>query len=151
VELTVVMRNTGTATWTAGGSFRLAAADPRFGMPDVPVPGPVEPDREATFAFSVGAPATAGVYELRWRMAQDGGTPFGDLTPSRVVVVTESPECTALRGDVAELDAEIAGLQADLQGAGPGEKGSIATRIRALRARRQALVQRADGLGCARS
>jgi microsomal dipeptidase-like Zn-dependent dipeptidase len=150
-DVTVIMRNTGTTTWTAADSVRLDAARADFGVDAVGVSAPVEPDQEATFTFTITAPGAPGAYELRWQMTRDGGMPFGDVTPSRLLAVLEPPECSGLKAEIAELDVEIADFQADLAEAAPGMKGSIAGRIKALVRQRQTLRESAAELGCSRS
>jgi hypothetical protein len=48
---------------------------------------PVAPGGQATFVFTVTAPATAGNHVFRWRMVQDAVEWFGDYTPTVVVRV----------------------------------------------------------------
>jgi microsomal dipeptidase-like Zn-dependent dipeptidase len=149
-QVTVVMRNTGSATWTAADAYRLAVRAPGWDMPTVAPAAPVEAAQEATFKFTITAPGGVGGYELRCQMVHDGGAPFGDLTPARSVSVVDPPGCESVKGEIAGVDAEIAALQADLQGVATGERALIARQIKALRGRRDALVSQADALGCSR-
>jgi len=48
---------------------------------------------------------------------------------------TENPACAAIRDEIADARAEIADLQADLQGATPAEKAGIVRGIRAQQAK----------------
>ena len=85
--LSVTMRNTGTATWTAANAFRLGAINPydnsmwgtnRIGL----APGEsIAPNQEKTFSLNVIAPNT-GTYNFQWRMVRDGVTWFGTESPN---------------------------------------------------------------------
>ena len=86
-SVTVQMRNTGNAPWTAVDAYRLgsqAAADnTNWGLNRVAVPGSVAPGEVATFHFTIVGPAsdTGGTWYFQWRMVRDGMTWFGDQTP----------------------------------------------------------------------
>ncbi|NUO77957.1 MAG: hypothetical protein HOQ32_18335 [Lysobacter sp.] len=86
-SVTVQMRNTGNAPWTAADAYRLgsqAAVDnTNWGLNRVAVPGSVAPGEVATFSFTIVGPAsdTGGIWYFQWRMVRDGMTWFGDQTP----------------------------------------------------------------------
>jgi hypothetical protein len=61
---------------------------------------------------------------------------------------TEHPDCPTVRGQIAEAEAEIRGLQEELQHAAPGEKAAIVAQIRQWRARLRTAQQHATDLGC---
>ncbi len=61
---------------------------------------------------------------------------------------TENPACAAIRDEIADARAEIADLQADLQGATPAEKAGIVRGIRAQQAKINSARQRGRSLGC---
>jgi hypothetical protein len=90
-SVTVTMSNTGTTTWAAG-SYYLRSQNPvdnmTWGVNRVNLASPVTPGNNATFTFNMTAPATAGLYNFQWRMAQDGAGSFGDTGLNAVVNVT---------------------------------------------------------------
>ncbi|NUO16221.1 MAG: trypsin, partial [Planctomycetaceae bacterium] len=47
----------------------------------------VRPGESYTFTFNVRAPATAGQYNMQWRMVQENVQWFGQYTPLRQVSV----------------------------------------------------------------
>jgi hypothetical protein len=88
----VTMRNTGTATWTAGSAVRLGSQSPQdnltwgLGRVDLPPGVEVAPGARHTFTFEARAPSTAGTRAFQWRMLREGVTWFGAVTP--VVSIT---------------------------------------------------------------
>jgi hypothetical protein len=96
-SVTVRMRNTGSATWTPGGLYRLGSQNPQdnttWGMNrvDLPAGASIATGQEATYTWTVTAPATAGTYAFQWRMRQSGVEWFGELTPNVNVTVTATP------------------------------------------------------------
>ena len=91
--VTVVLRNTGTTTWTTAANHHLAAQNPpdspRWGVNRVALAGPVPPGALATFNFTVTAPGGVGTNDLQWQMVRDGFYFFGARTPNVVVRVGE--------------------------------------------------------------
>ena len=93
VEVTV--KNMGDTTWTSGGNkpWRLGSQAPQdnstWGMNRVPIPQGTEvrPKETYIFSFTVTAPATAGQYEMQWRMVQDGVQWFGQLSEKLKITV----------------------------------------------------------------
>ncbi|HWW61211.1 MAG TPA: NBR1-Ig-like domain-containing protein, partial [Thermoanaerobaculia bacterium] len=79
--VTVVMKNTGAATWTTAAGYNLGSSGPQdnstWSLSRVPLPTSVAPDGQASFQFSVKAPSAAGSYNFQWRMVQDGVAWFG--------------------------------------------------------------------------
>ena len=84
--VSVRMRNTGTAAWSAAQNYRLGSVNPPdneiWGFRRVAVPVVVAPGAEVTFAFALRAPRTPGDYTFQWRMVQDGVEWFGEETPN---------------------------------------------------------------------
>lgn len=77
-SVTVAVRNTGTASWTAS-TFRLYSTNTPtnlWNVINVPVGSTVAPGGLATFTFSVRAPSTSGVTPFRWDMFDSGGIGF---------------------------------------------------------------------------
>jgi hypothetical protein len=90
----VTMRNTGSATWTTGGTnpYRLGSQNPqdnrRWGLGRVELPvATVPPGTEVTFRFDVQAPSTTGTYNFQWRMVQELVEWFGYSTDNLAVRV----------------------------------------------------------------
>jgi fibronectin type 3 domain-containing protein len=91
VAASITMSNTGTTTWTAG-TYYLGSQNPQgnatWGTNLVSLPASVSPGSQATFAFNITAPATAGTYNLQWQMFQSGVGYFGGLSTNVAVTVT---------------------------------------------------------------
>ena len=89
---TVVLRNSGSTTWSPATNHRLAAQNPgnttTWGTSRIELAGPVAPGETVTLNFPITAPAAAGNYNFQWQMTQDGVGGFGDVTPNVVVPVT---------------------------------------------------------------
>jgi hypothetical protein len=88
----VIMRNTGSTTWTAGSLYALGSQEPqdntRWGTHRVSVPRDVAPGELVTFRFNVTAPGQVGRFPFRWQMVQDSVEWFGEYTvPHSIVVV----------------------------------------------------------------
>jgi len=84
-SVTVQMRNTGNASWTAADSYSLGSQNPHdnrtWGTNRVPVQGVVPPGGIATFTLTPWGPGE-GTYNFQWRMVRDGVTWFGATTPN---------------------------------------------------------------------
>ncbi len=82
-SVTVTMRNTGASTWTPDGDYQLASENlpdnQRWGIDRVNLTTIVLPGSDATFSFTVTAPAT-GSHSFQWRMIQQGVERFGSLS-----------------------------------------------------------------------
>jgi len=91
-NVSVRMRNTGTTTWSPGGAnpFRLGSQNPTdnstWGTNRLALPATVSPGAEATFAFTVTAPAP-GTQRFQWQMVQEMVQWFGARTPDTSVQV----------------------------------------------------------------
>lgn len=92
-SVSVVMKNTGTTTWTAPG-YALRSQNPAdnttWGLSNIPVPASIAPNQNATFTFTVTAPATAGTYAFNWQLRQSGVEWFGPVTNASVSVTTDT-------------------------------------------------------------
>jgi uncharacterized repeat protein (TIGR02059 family) len=68
-NVTVTMKNLGTATWNSAGNYHLYSQNPsgttRFGLSQVPVAGSILPNGNAAFNFSIVAP-TSGNATVSW-------------------------------------------------------------------------------------
>jgi hypothetical protein len=95
-RVVVKMKNIGSNTWPTSGSYQLGlpnTGDQIWGISLFSVSQSTAQNAEATFAFDVTTPQTAGTYNFRnWRMVQHG-TPsgdqwFGSSSPSFQVTVS---------------------------------------------------------------
>jgi hypothetical protein len=90
--VSVTMRNAGTTTWVAGGSypFRLGSQAPQdnmtWGTARCDVPGPVPPGAQTNFSFTVVAPAP-GTRHFQWRMLQEAVQWFGVFSPDTQISI----------------------------------------------------------------
>ena len=95
----IVMKNTGTTTWTAAGGWALVPADEAtaaaWGVARVPLAVPVPPGGRATFEFDVVAPRTGGNYPMAWRLQRDDTGPFGAASARVDVMVGLVPSAAA--------------------------------------------------------
>lgn len=82
---TVEVRNTGTATWTRDGGYKLAAvddgdpfyhADTRVWLPEGVT---IAPGETYVFAFEVQATPSAGSHVTDWQMVHEGVQWFGEI------------------------------------------------------------------------
>jgi hypothetical protein len=90
----LVMRNTGTNTWTAEAGYALvptAAPDP-FGGTDVALPELIEVPQGGTWLFDIElhAPETDGDHPLSWQLAR-AGSGFGATATGGVTVDCSAP------------------------------------------------------------
>ena len=88
VDVEIVLRNTGTQTWTPQEGYYLSATGgTAFSTPArVNLTQPVLPGQEARFNLSLEAPLNEGHYDLSWRMAKDGVGGFGAAVPRNIKV-----------------------------------------------------------------
>lgn len=81
----IMMRNTGTTTWTTGSYF-LGSQNPTdntiWGTSRAVLYSDTAPGSMGSFAVIMTAPATPGVYDFQWRMIQEGVEWFGPQTPN---------------------------------------------------------------------
>jgi hypothetical protein len=86
-NLSVVMRNSGNTTWTAG-TYTLGSQNPQdnttWGLSRVNVGASVAPGANGTFTFTVTAPLTPGTYNCQWRM--NSGSAFFGATSTNIAV-----------------------------------------------------------------
>lgn len=91
----ITMRNVGTSTWSAGGSYSLGSQSGQdnltWGTNRISLPYSVAPQQTVDVAVNVTAPPTLGVQPFQWRMVQDGWEWFGDYTTLAYVNVVSPP------------------------------------------------------------
>jgi hypothetical protein len=91
-SVSVVMKNTGTSTWTDAAGYLLQSQNPignqyfQGGRIRLPANVSVPPNQSYTFRFTVTAPSTLGNYNFQYRML-DGTTNFGSFSTNVVVHV----------------------------------------------------------------
>lgn len=89
--VTVVMRNTGTTTWTANTGYWLASERPAhnatWGTNSVPLPCDAPHGLACEITFNVVAPAVEGAYTMQWCMFQQGVGLFGEPTEALEIKV----------------------------------------------------------------
>lgn len=89
--LSVTMKNTGSASWPAGGAFKLGSQGPQdnwnWGVNRFVLPSAVASGQTVVFSMAVTAPLAPGSYAFQWRMVQEGVAWFGDSTPNAPVAV----------------------------------------------------------------
>ncbi len=106
-DVSVTLRNIGTATWTRDTSFRLGSYNPgdniiwkANGPCDVPnihhrvylcSGEAIARGDMKTFSFQVTAPVQAGQYNFQWRMVKEFVEWFGDYSANVAVSVVDPP------------------------------------------------------------
>ncbi len=93
----VTLRNTGTATWTRAGGYKLGTVDDTdpFYVADtriwLPEGTSVAPGESWTFEFALTGPRTTGSQLTDWQMVHEGIGWFGDVASAVVDVTCEAP------------------------------------------------------------
>lgn len=82
----IIMKNTGSETWTAAAGYALGSQNPQdnttWRKSRIPVPTSVASGQQVTFKFTgCYAPATPKTYAFQWRMLKEGVEWFGPATP----------------------------------------------------------------------
>lgn len=96
-NVSVRMKNTGTATWDVG-LIQLTSQNPQYNTNWGPnyhaLVSSVAPNAEVTFSFVIAAPSTPGTYHFQWRMSEVGVADFGDYSTNMDIAVTANPTYT---------------------------------------------------------
>ncbi len=83
-DVSIIMRNTGTTTWTDSLLYRLGTQAPQdnddWGTNRLSLSHDVAPGDTVTFRATLTAPDSEGLYNFHWKMVQDGVEWFGDST-----------------------------------------------------------------------
>ncbi len=92
-RVSVTMRNTGSATWTRAGLYRLGSQNPQdngtWGIGRVELGADaVAPGQSTTFSFDIVAPVAPRVYDFQWRMVQENVEWFGAFTDNVPITVS---------------------------------------------------------------
>ncbi|MGP1683577.1 MAG: polymorphic toxin type 50 domain-containing protein, partial [Giesbergeria sp.] len=93
-SVSVTMKNTGTATWTAATDYKLGSQNPQdnttWGTSRVALAASVAPGAQYTFTYNVTAPATPGTYNFQWKMLREAVGWFGASSTNTAVNITAS-------------------------------------------------------------
>jgi RHS repeat-associated protein len=97
-NVTVTMRNTGTATWITTQSdypYLLGSKNPEnnsmWGLNRVALARSVAPGGQGSFSFSIKAPSTPGTYNFSWEMVRENLHWFGAIASTTITVVAPTP------------------------------------------------------------
>ncbi|UGQ46084.1 FG-GAP-like repeat-containing protein [Massilia endophytica] len=139
-SVSVTMQNTGTTTWSPGGSqpHGLGSQNPQdnaiWRANRVALSSTVAPGASRTFSFTVTAPSTAGTYNFQWRMVQDFVEWFGGYSTNVPVVVTY-PQPTATFSSPSEgatYTASNGAATVSFSGSGAPGTGASVSSLRLL-------------------
>ena len=84
-NVSIVMKNTGTTTWSTANSYRLGSQTPtdntNWGATRITLPaGNVAPNEQVTITATLTAPLNQNPGNFQWKMVQDGVEWFGQQT-----------------------------------------------------------------------
>ena len=85
-DATFVMKNTGTTTWKTSYTYRYFAGNLPVERRSYNLPGDVKPGDSGTFIIDIVAPNKAGPYNIWFKLTNDLGQNFGDMTLNVIVV-----------------------------------------------------------------
>jgi hypothetical protein len=87
-NVSITMKNVGSNTWTTAVGYKLVSrGSVNWGISEVPLPASVAPGAEATFNFTVTAPASSlAPYRFEWQMMRSGFG-FGAVSSSLWITV----------------------------------------------------------------
>lgn len=92
--VSITVKNTGTATWTAGTNYRVGSQNSpatRWGTATriyLADQDSIAPGQTKTFIFNIKAPVTPDSYAFKWRMVQEKIEWFGSFAPDKTITVT---------------------------------------------------------------
>jgi chitodextrinase len=97
-SVSVTMKNVGTATWTKSEGYKLGTQNPQdntlwlisSNRVELAAVDFIAPNQTKTFAFSIKAPSTAGIYNFQWKMLREGVGCFGALSTNVSVAISTS-------------------------------------------------------------
>ena len=89
LQVTIALRNEGTATWQNEAGYTLVNAKNPMGAPErLPLPHEVPPAETATWILNLTAPQTPGLHQSRWQL-QHRDEPVGERITVWVSVLPE--------------------------------------------------------------
>ncbi len=109
----VTMQNTGTASWTGDGGYKLVSRttpSDLWGVSQATVPDGVSipPKAYRSFALTITAPATAGDHAFQWQMEQNGAA-FGATTTSQTIMVTPANTAPVVALAIDDMTLTVGG------------------------------------------
>jgi hypothetical protein len=127
-SVSISMMNTGRATWTTAGDYKLGAQNPQdntlwTGDSRVHLAegASIAPGETAEFDFTITAPLAPGVRNFQWQMVHEGVQWFGEFTPNVVINV----EAGASADDAAFVSQS--GVPTTMS---PGQTASVSVTMR---------------------
>jgi hypothetical protein len=96
ISVSVIMKNTGTSTWTSEGGYKLGSQNPEDNMAwslnrvGLNEGDSINPGEEKTFIFDITVPGEDGIYYFQWQMIQENVGWFGSKTDSKLIKLGES-------------------------------------------------------------
>jgi hypothetical protein len=115
--VTVVMKNTGAATWTAATKYELGSVGPvnntTWGRSraQLAAAASVAPNAQYSFQFNVTAPTTPGTYNFQWQMVRDNAESFGATSVPLNIVVAGAPSVSMTQPAAGSIYAAPATVQ----------------------------------------
>jgi len=109
-SVTVTMKNTGTATWTRGGGYKLGSENPRdnftwgFNRVWLSSGESIAQGQQKSFTFTITAPSSPGSYNFQWRMVHESVAWFGEFSANKVIQVTQPTTVTLCSGVTADAN-----------------------------------------------
>ncbi len=106
--VSIIVRNTGDASWTAGANYKLGQGDADTSLvagkrvllndtqDEIPTYGGLFRGRAKEFQVTLSAPAAPGSYSTHWRMLQEGVTWFGEELTVPITVQTKTAASVTL-------------------------------------------------------
>ena len=108
--VTVTMKNTGTATWTRAGGYKLGSQNPQdnftwgFNRVWLSSSESIPQGQQKSFTFTITAPSSPGSYNFQWRMVHESVRWFGEFSANRVIQVTQPTTVTLCSGVTADAN-----------------------------------------------
>lgn len=96
-DITWTIKNTGKTTWKTTYKYRLSSGTLPMEHKEFAFKAEVKPGETGTFVVDAVAPSSAGKYNTWWKLTNDQGQNFGDMTLIIVVVkgdATAAPSAT---------------------------------------------------------
>ena len=104
--VSITVKNTGSNTWTADDSYRLAAlgnSDPFTAARQyLDAADAITTNQTKTFFFTMTAPSTTGIYTTDWQMLREYAAWFGDMLMVQVTVNPVQEE--VLKGTISTTE-----------------------------------------------
>jgi hypothetical protein len=95
--VSIIMKNTGTTTWTKAAGYKLDSQNPRDNLTwgvarsELGSSDSIAPNQTKTFVLSVTAPTAPGSYNFKWQMLKEGMEWFGDASQNISISIATTP------------------------------------------------------------